>query len=56
MKKILLIACLVALTFVAVPPCLQWSGAMADAAVKQWMLIGTLLWFVAAPILMKSPR
>jgi hypothetical protein len=57
MKKILLIVCLVALALVAIPPCLQWSGSMTDAAVvKQWMLMGTLLWFAAAPIWMKAPR
>jgi hypothetical protein len=57
MKKFLLTLCLISLAMVSIPPCLQWSGSMPDAAVvKQWMLIGTLLWFAAAPIWMKAPR
>jgi hypothetical protein len=48
---------LIALALVAIPPCLFWSGAMPELAYAQrLMLIGTALWFVAAPLWMKAPR
>lgn len=57
MKYLFPILCLIALALVAVPPCLHWSGAMANLdVVKQYMLIGTVVWFIAAPLWMKAPR
>ena len=48
---------LIALGLVAIPPCLYWSGSLTElAAAQRFMLIGTALWFVAAPLWMKAPR
>jgi hypothetical protein len=57
MKYLFPTLCLIALALVAIPPCMHWSGSLPDlSAAKQWMLTGTLLWFIAAPLWMKSPR
>jgi hypothetical protein len=57
MKYLFPAICLIALALVSIPPCLHWSGSIASLdSVKQIMLLGTLLWFIAAPIWMKAPR
>ena len=57
MKYLFPAMCLIALALVSIPPCLHWSGALPSPdTVKQIMLLGTLLWFIAAPLWMKSPR
>lgn len=57
MKYLFPAICLISLALVSIPPCLHWSGALPNLdTVKQIMLLGTLLWFIAAPLWMKAPR
>jgi hypothetical protein len=57
MKYLFPVICLIALALVAIPPCLHWSGSLTSLdSVKQIMLVGTVLWFIAAPLWMKAPR
>ncbi len=56
MKAVLRLLCVVALALTIVPPWLASGGQMESAALKQLMLAGTILWFVAATALASLPR
>ena len=50
MKKLLPVISALALTLVFVPACLYLAGATDKAQMNALMLIGTLGWFVTAPV------
>ena len=53
MKKIARVVSCLALAATLVPAVLFFSDAMALPAARLWMLVGALVWFVAAPFWME---
>jgi hypothetical protein len=53
MKTIAQIASWLALAATILPPALFLGGGMELSQVQSWMLIGTVLWFVATPLWME---
>ena len=45
-----------ALALTLVPPILNATDKLGDAAMKGAMLVGCILWFVSAPMFMKESR
>lgn len=45
---------LAALGLTVIPPILFAAGALADSAMKNAMIVGAILWFVAAPFALKG--
>ena len=52
MRPILQILSLAALLLTVLPSVLFFAGKLELDAVKQWMLLATLLWFVVTPLWM----
>lgn len=52
MKKLLPIVSIIGLAFVVVPACLYLGGLTDKPQMKMLMLVGTVLWFVSAPLWM----
>lgn len=52
MKKLLPAISYIGLALVIAPACLYLAGAIDKAEVKTFMLAGTLLWFLSAPLWM----
>lgn len=50
MKKLLPIISFLGLALVILPACLYLAGYMDKPQIKILMLIGTALWFIAAPL------
>jgi hypothetical protein len=50
MRHALLAASFAALAFTAIPPALFLAGALAEGAMKAWLLAGTVLWFATWPL------
>lgn len=48
MKRLLLLAGLVALAITAIAPGLEFAGRLEPAATKRWLLGAAVLWFAAA--------
>lgn len=42
------------LALIVVPPILYFSGSLSQAAMNQFMLAGTFIWFISAALWMKS--
>lgn len=53
MKRIAQVISVVALVATLVPPCLFFADRLNLAAMQQWMLGATVLWFVATPFWME---
>lgn len=52
MKKLLPVISFVGLALVIVPACLYLAGSTDKSQMKTLMLVGTVLWFVSAPLWM----
>jgi hypothetical protein len=52
MKKLLPIISFVGLALVIIPACLYLAGSTDKSQLKNLMLVGTVLWFVSAPLWM----
>lgn len=50
MKKLLPLVSLVGLALVTAPACLYVAGVTDKPEVKTWMLVGTVIWFLSAPL------
>ena len=50
MKKLIPIVSVLGLVLVIIPACLYLAGVMDKPQMKTLMLIGTVLWFVSAPL------
>lgn len=50
MKKLVPVISFLGLALVIVPACLYLAGIMEKPQMKSLMLIGTLLWFISAPM------
>ena len=42
------------LALIVVPPILYFNGSLSQAAMNQFMLAGTFIWFISAALWMKS--
>lgn len=51
-RRILQVASWIALAGIIVPPAMFLSGSMDLPAVKTWMLVATVAWFVVTPLWM----
>lgn len=57
MKRFLQIIAVIGLIAVIAPPLFYLADSIGKAAMQSWMLVGTVLWFVAAPLAGRSsPR
>lgn len=56
MKKLLPIISAISLALVIVPACLYLAGSTDKSHMQTLMLVGTVLWFVTAPIWMGKSR
>ncbi len=56
MKKFIPLISWLALAAVIIPPLLYLGGSMDKPAMKNWMLLGTIVWFLTAPIWMGKSR
>ena len=54
MKKVLFAVAVIGLTFTIVPSLLIHLAGLSIEENKQFMLVGTVIWFVSAPWLVKS--
>jgi len=52
MQTIAKIVSYIALAGIIVPPALYLAGSLPLPAVKLWMLVATVVWFVTVPFLM----
>ena len=52
MKPIARLVSFVSLAATIVPPVLFFAGTLTLAATQQWMLVATIVWFVATPVWM----
>lgn len=50
MKRLLPLLSAIALVLVIVPACLHLAGVVDKTQVKLLMLIGTVMWFLTAPL------
>jgi hypothetical protein len=53
MKRIALIISWLALAGTLTPPCLFFADRLDLAATQQWMLLATVVWFLATPVWME---
>ena len=51
MKRLSRILSVIGLALILIPSCMYLFGAIGKPGMKSLMLIGTVLWFVSAPML-----
>ncbi|MBK1883594.1 hypothetical protein JIN85_14320 [Luteolibacter pohnpeiensis] len=42
------------LSLIVIPPILFYSGGISQAVMCQLMILGTIIWFISAPLWMRS--
>ena len=53
MKRIAQLISVIALVGTILPPCLFFADKLSLAAIQQWMLTATVVWFIATPFWME---